>query len=155
MRRVVLLVGAQLALAVIVMACGDSANPSVAVPSIGPLASATTGEDGGSTTTAGELSVEVDGQTFTATAEPDSCTVTGDTFFIFARNGDLVVTAQGSADAGSVSVMQGDETLYASASTDGQGQFEGRTITYTSEFVKGAGDQATNVGVGTATATCQ
>lgn len=155
MRHKVLFVGAQLlALAVTVTACGGSADPSAAAPADQTAPTAASGGDGGSTTNAGELSVTVDGQAFTGTAEPDACTVTGDTFFIFARNGDVVITAQGSADAGSVSVLQGDETLYASASTDGSGQFSGKTVTYTTEFVKGATDQATNVGTGTATATC-
>jgi hypothetical protein len=96
----------------------------------------------------------VDGQTFTATAVSDACTVTRDTFFIVARDGDLTISAQGSEQGGNVTIMRANSQLYTTPATDGRVQFSGKSVTYTAEFAKGEAGQAASVGNGTATVTC-
>lgn len=137
---------ALLAMALTLAACGG-----------GDESSGAPGQGGGGTPSEaanpGELRVVVDGQTFSAPAAPDACTVTGDTFFVFAREGDLTISAQGSAQGGNVTIMRANNQLYTTPGTDGNLRLSGKSFTYTSNFVKGSDNQP--AGSGTATATCR
>lgn len=143
-------------LALVLVGCGGDSDPPAAPPagqqgaSNGASAPASSGASAPAATP-GQLRVTVDGQTFTAAALDDSCTVTGDTFFVFARTGDITISLQGSEAGGNVTISRGGEQIYTTPGTDADVQISGKSVRYTAPFSKGTA----SAGNGTANATCR
>ncbi len=133
------------------VACGGSVAPASEQPGT------TTKPDGGFAP-AGQMVIEVNGQTFTAPIT--ECSVDENNFFVQAKDqaSNLALEAR-VFDAGAgwvvgASVTQNDISYIAASSTGPDPVISGRTLTATADFGQSTAELPVDVGQGTISATC-